>query len=136
MPPNASRTRLLKTKMKRSGRHRPAPRGQFLYVLIVAALVAGFCVARFYLQRRTLALGIQWEQQHRELQVVVKEQENLRMERETYTTGDYITGRAKELNLNLPLPGQVRRMRQPEPIIDAFGDADLAASGEQAVPIP
>ena len=85
---------------------------------------------RIHLQRRTAALGQEWEQRHGKLTIATQERQNLLMQREHLTDGDYILSRAGELGLGPPVPGQVRRMepqevatRSPEP------DPDMVASG-------
>lgn len=114
---NRAKTRMMPSSIRRSRRQRvPRERGALGFAIVLAAVLALALLTRIYLERRTQQAGIAWEQRHRELQVVVRERENLKMERETYRTGDYITARATELQLQLPLPGQVRRMRRPEPI--------------------
>lgn len=112
-------------------RERPAPRGRSRaaappaahlnaytwLVLITAVVLLGGYVARIYIEHQTTVLGREWEKKNRELAFLIKEQDNLRMEKESYTNGAYILATAHKLNLMPPQPGQVRRLPALPPTV-------------------
>lgn len=83
----------------------------FLWMLLVAGLLAGaLCFVR--LRSATETCRADASRLERELDIRVKELENLRMQQETLTSGRYIRSAVERMGLDLRQSehGQVRRM--------------------------
>jgi cell division protein FtsL len=74
------------------------------------ALLLGAALGRIYLERRTSVLRQDWDKERRQVETLNKERDNLLIERETFTNGNYIVARARDMGLGAPIPGQVRRI--------------------------
>ncbi len=108
----------LYVKPRPTGR-RTAPSGGrqpiALSMALIALVGAGLSVTllKVYLEQRALRMGYEWTQARNELKEVLKEQDNLLMDKAKYTDADYILPRAVEMGLRAALPGQVRHMWEP-----------------------
>ena len=67
-------------------------------------------LGKIYLERRTSHMGLEWERRHKELTHLLREIDNLRMEREFHLQGSYILKGARQMDLRPTEPGQVRRV--------------------------
>lgn len=120
-------TRNRKRNVRRAaGETRQASGGVLFVALAVIGLLLGAYVGKVWLQRRTSDLGVQWEQKSREVAQARDEQANLNMQKESYTDGAYVLDRARQMGLEPPSPGQVRRLvaPAPEPVVAAEDAAD------------
>jgi cell division protein FtsL len=99
----------------------------FFVVLGIGCYALVVLLASIYMDRRTISIGMEWEEKSRQLKVLTQETENLKMERESFLRGDHILERAAALGLRAPNPGQVRLM-QPVPATEATDE--LASQAE------
>jgi cell division protein FtsB len=120
---------------KRNARRATAETGRhassgFLFVsLAVIGIFLGVYLAKVWLQRRTDVLGLEWEAKSRQITQLRDEQTNLAMQKESFTDGAYILDRARQMRLEPPSPGQVRRlMAPPAELTDASQDDDEATA--------
>lgn len=109
----------LNTSAKRGRKARAPSRTPLLFAIVVAGLVMLICLARIHFERRTMQMGLDWEAHHKEYSALLKERDNLLMEREGLSDGRYIISRARQMDLAAPLPGQRRRMPAPAPALAA-----------------
>ncbi len=104
------------------------------YGLTILILFLFGTLGRVYMDRQTAKLGRQWQKKHEFLNVLKKETENMRLEREKYMNGNHIKVAAKRLGLQETDPAQVHVMRNKhsingeDPYIIALpqGNADVS----------
>ena len=106
------------------------PRGPLIYVGSLALVVTVACLARVYFERRTLAMGLEWERRHEQYTGQLRERDNFMLERESYSDGAHILPRAAARGLQPPVPGQVRRLAEP-PLPTAGARGPVVAAGSR-----
>ena len=80
--------------------------------IVVVFLLAG-ALGKVYFDRQTKKMVREWQKVYEQLSILKKETENLKMERERHTSGNYILREAEKLELRPSEPGQVRTMNGP-----------------------
>ena len=86
--------------------------GKITGSIVLILLLAG-ALGKVYFDRQTQKMVREWQTIYEQLNVLKKETENLKMEREKYMSGHYILREAEKLNLRPSEPGQVRVMNDP-----------------------
>jgi len=89
---------------------KPVSRGNTLAMLLILAMLVGATLGRIHLERQTSRMGEEWRQTRERVTALEKQRDNLVMERESHTHGQYILARAREMGLGPPASGQVRRL--------------------------
>lgn len=109
---------------------RRIPWRAFVLLALVASIGLAFAWQRSGLQEVSRELQVQ----QRKLVLRGEELDNLRVQAESFRSGDYILAKSRELGLHPPLPGQVRRINLKEPTTPRSDSAEeaLFASSEGA----
>jgi 16S rRNA (cytosine1402-N4)-methyltransferase len=111
MPPRNPNAFLnLKRRPGKKSAAAPGTRVRYLPLVVLLVSIGMVLVAKVYLERRTSDLKQQWQQEHLELTRLLKEIDNLELQRETFLSGPYILPRASAMGLQPTMPGQVRKM--------------------------
>ncbi len=110
---------------------RRIPWRAFVILALAASIALAFAWLRSGLQEVSRELQIQ----QRKLVLRGEELDNLRVQAESFRSGDYILAECRELGLHPPLPGQVRRINLKEPTSPRSNSADesLFASSKAAL---
>lgn len=79
-------------------------------MLFLVAVGGAMGLAFVWLQSGLQTVSSKLQAQQRQMVMHQEELENLRMQLETYTSGEYILRESRKLGLHPPMPGQVRRV--------------------------
>ncbi|MCJ8329772.1 MAG: hypothetical protein HRT89_10370 [Lentisphaeria bacterium] len=82
----------------------------YLMVFLLFAIVMLAGIAKVYINGKTNTLRLHSEKTQLEVDIILKERNNLLLEKETYMGGKYILNKARAMGLQPPLPLQVRKM--------------------------